>query len=175
VGGIHQFRWCSHRTGCVAWADAPVCMCGFLFFIMNERGVLSLGTPGGAAVDPAGDIRLFHHGGFRHSGGVVDENPLKRCLKGVIRCEWWISALQRGGGYMSLCRRGESHHKHLWKLGKKFFPLFPPFVEWEVGIRRYPCIFRQTCLSWKKQFSPPHRDFEHYTPRDGLKRMCLHG
>jgi hypothetical protein len=30
-------------------------------------------------------------------------------------------------------------------------------------------------LSWKKQFSASHRNFEHYTPRDGLQRMCLYG
>jgi hypothetical protein len=32
--------------------------------------------------------------------------------------------------------------------------VFPPFV--------------------KKQFSASHRNLEHYTPRDGLERMCLH-
>jgi hypothetical protein len=42
--------------------------------------------------------RLCHHGGFCHSGGGLEGNPLKRCLKGVIRCEWWISALRGGGG-----------------------------------------------------------------------------
>jgi hypothetical protein len=31
------------------------------------------------------------------------------------------------------------------------------------------CIFGQTRLSWKKQFSVFVRDFEHYTPRDGLR------
>ena len=32
------------------------------------------------------------------------------------------------------------------------------------------CIFGQTRLSWKKQFSVSHRNFGHYTPRDGLQR-----
>ena len=33
-------------------------------------------------------------GGFRHSGGGLDENRLKRCLKGVIRGEVLTSGLR---------------------------------------------------------------------------------
>jgi hypothetical protein len=32
--------------------------------------------------DTTGNIRKYHTGGFRQSGGGVEENRLKRCLKG---------------------------------------------------------------------------------------------
>ena len=36
-----------------------------------------------------GDNRLFL-GGFRQNGGGLEENPLKRCLEGVIRYVGWV-------------------------------------------------------------------------------------
>ncbi len=79
----------------------------------------------------------------------MDENPLKRCLKGVIRCEWWISELRRSVGYMSQCRRGE---------------LVTPQTFVEIEGKSFSLFFTLLLSG-----------FEHYAPKDGLQRMCLHG
>ena len=41
--------------------------------------------------------RLFR---LCQSGGVVEENRLKRGLKGVIRCEGWTTVLPVDGGFV---------------------------------------------------------------------------
>ena len=43
--------------------------------------------------------RKVYHGGFRQSGGGVEENRLKMCLEGVNSTEGWIHALRGGGGF----------------------------------------------------------------------------
>ena len=57
------------------------------------------------------------------------------------------------------------------------FPLVVARKWWRTrtddGIRSYPCIFRQTRLSWKRQFSPSHRNFEHCKPRDRIQRRSI--
>ncbi len=55
-------------------------------------------------------FRRFRYSGFRHSGGV-EENRLKRCLKGG-----GVDSDTCGGGWICLSVAGCVTHKHLWKL-----------------------------------------------------------
>ncbi len=70
-------------------------------------------------------IGLFHHGGLQHSGGGLEGNPLKRCLKGVIRCEWLISTLRGGVGFV-LVSQGCVTAQTFVEIEEKFFLFFPP-------------------------------------------------
>ncbi len=59
----------------------------------------------------------------------MDENPLKRCLKGVIRCEWWISELRRVGSnttpqkmvYRECVCMGDRRNLFMWTESNTWF------------------------------------------------------
>ncbi len=88
-----------------------------------------------------------------------------------------------GGGWIRLSVAGCVTTQTFVEIeGNIFFSFFSLLCEREVEEneegqwnKEASCIFAQTRLSWKKQFSVSHRNFEHYTPRDGLQRTCLHG
>jgi len=66
--------------------------------------------------------------------GGVDENRLKRCLKGVIRGEGWISALLGGGGFVLVSQGCVTAQTFVEIEEKRFFPIFSPsFCEREVA------------------------------------------
>jgi hypothetical protein len=65
---------------------------------------------------------------FRHSWGELDENRLKRCLKGVIRCEWWISELQGVVGFVLVSTGCVTAQTFSEIEDKGVFLFFSPFV-----------------------------------------------
>ncbi len=86
-----------NRSGIVEQNDAR-CQLSFLstmtFVLCSKRWVSKskwrkLNEPGISVIP-----------GFRHSRVGLDENRLKRCLKGVIRCAGWISELRGGVGFV---------------------------------------------------------------------------
>ncbi len=72
---------------------------------------------------PSGKIWIIPQGGFRHSGGGLDENRLKRCRKSVIRGEWWISAMRGGVGFF-LVSEGCVTAQTFVEIEENSFPLF---------------------------------------------------
>ena len=63
----------------------------------------------------------------------MEENPLNRCLEGVIRCEGWISALRGGGGFVLVSQGCVTAQTFMKIEEKSFSPFFPlPFVESDV-------------------------------------------
>ncbi len=74
--------------------------------------------------------------------GGVDENPRKRCLKGVIRCEGWISVLW-GGAWTCLSVTGVCHNTNIcgnWtqKFSPCRFPLSSDTSVMEEKIQSLP-------------------------------------
>ena len=67
------------------------------FTVPNPRGTLLFTTR--TSVRTTEDNRMFHTGGFRQSGGGLEENRLKRCHKVVKVTEGRIHARGGGGGF----------------------------------------------------------------------------
>jgi len=83
-------------------------------------------------------------------------NPLKRCLKGVIRCAGWTRALRGGGGFV-LVSQGVAN-TNIWEIEENlfFFPFFwsnpfPIFCWSGVALSTDASVMEETMQSLRQE------------------------